>query len=332
MDAQLKLLRHADRVAGIREGRLRPPVMVDVDPVDGTCNLDCEWCCQAASRASRPARFMTAATMEGLGRFCAEWGVESWRISGDGEPTLNKDLSELIRSGTSNGIDVGLITNGLLLDRVDRDALARLTYLGVSLDAATPKTWSRLKRSDPENFQRILRNLATARASAPDLDISIKYLRWRHDTHLSKREFVRGDLPVIDGEAIEDTDTLCDIERLEAPAAELGVRTIVKDAFPRGMPASYGFGTCHATPLGGVFDASHRFHLCCDARNVYVLTDDYTRDDWSELKSLWGGARHLELIRSITPASCVGCAKHRINRTLEEIVIDPDPRQQVNFI
>ena len=44
-----------------------PPIMVDVDPVDGVCNLDC---CPGAVRqrvrASRPTTFMSIETMRGL--------------------------------------------------------------------------------------------------------------------------------------------------------------------------------------------------------------------------------------------------------------------------
>ena len=65
-NVQLRLLAHPDRLTGIASGNLEAPVMVDIDPVDGACNLDCEWCCQASSRASRPMRLMSETTMKRL--------------------------------------------------------------------------------------------------------------------------------------------------------------------------------------------------------------------------------------------------------------------------
>ena len=157
IDNRLKLLAHPDRLLGIQTGDFAPPVLVDIDPVDGVCNLDCEWCCQAASRASRPTKFMSEETMRRLGPFSRDWGVKSWRIAGDSEPLLNKNINTLIASGAEAGIDMGLITNGVYLERITPESLERLDWLGVSLDAGTPETWSRLKKSPAENFEKIQR-------------------------------------------------------------------------------------------------------------------------------------------------------------------------------
>ena len=47
--------------------------------------------------------------------------------------------------------------------------------------------------------------------------------------------------------------------------------------------------------MSGTFGADHKFHLCCDARNVFVLTDDYTKNNWEELPKLWGSKKHKDL-------------------------------------
>lgn len=322
-DPLFKLLRHSDRLDALRQGKFSAPVMVDIDPVDGVCNLDCDWCCQAASRSSRPTRIMAEETMQQLGPFCKAWGVKSWRIAGDSEPLLNKKISLLIESGYSHAMDMGLITNGVYLDRLTLSDLRRLNWLGVSLDAATAETWSSLKHAKSEDFYRILENIKRARSLAPELDISIKFLRWSADENLSKTTFsipIRkilktGDLePVLQG---NNKNEEAEFRRL---AEYLGVNAILRDSYPRDFPLRYKFEKCVATPLGGVFDASHNFHLCCDARNVYVLTDDYTRENWQELPALWGGARHKEIIASIQPKNCLGCAKYRMNEVIEKYV------------
>ena len=331
IDNRLKLLAHPDRLLGIQTGDFAPPVLVDIDPVDGVCNLDCEWCCQAASRASRPTKFMSEETMRRLGPFSRDWGVKSWRIAGDSEPLLNKNINTLIASGAEAGIDMGLITNGVYLERITPESLERLDWLGVSLDAGTPETWSRLKKSPAENFEKILENIAAVRAKAPKLDVAIKFLRWSAAEHLRKEDFGQGLLPVI-APGTTDSDNSAEVDKVVEVASDLGVRAIVKNAYPRDFADKYRFTRCHATPLGGVFDASHTFHLCCDARGIFVLTDDYTRDDWKEIPRLWSGDRHREMIESIEPSRCVGCAKHLINETLESHLMDGDASAQLNFI
>jgi hypothetical protein len=98
------------------------------------------------------------------------------------------------------------------------------------------------------------------------------------------------------------------------------------------MASRYNFQRCNATPLGGVFDADHKFHLCCDARNRFILTQDYTAEDWSVLPRVWGSPYHWSLIESIVPAKCAGCAKAGMNEVLEQLVIRPAAALQVNFI
>ena len=330
-DIRLKLLAHPDRLVGIQSGEFAPPIMVDIDPVDGVCNLDCEWCCQAASRSNRPTKFMSESTMTRLGPFSRGWGIKSWRIAGDSEPLLNEQINTLIASGSESGINMGVITNGVYLDRLTSESLAKLDWLGISLDAGTRQTWSRLKKSPAGNFDKILDNIAAVRSRAPALDVAIKFLRWSSTSHLCKEDFGQGLLPVIEP-STTDGDNSNEVDKVRKIAADLSVRAIIKEAFPRNLTDEYRFSKCHATPLGGVFDASHMFHLCCDARGIFVLSDDYTRDDWQELPRLWGGARHRELIDSIAPRKCVGCAKHRINELLESHLIADDRSEQLNFI
>lgn len=333
LSTEAKLLRHVDRVQGAVSGEYKPPVMVDVDPVNGVCNLDCEWCCQAASRHSAKApTVMPDATMVRLGRFSREFGIKAWRISSDSEPLLNKNLDILIRSGHENGIDMGLITNGVLLERSQE--LHRLRWVGVSLDAATAATWSRLKRSHESNFHKILDNVRRIRKTWPSLEVTLKFLRWRDDSSLAKNEFSTNDLPIIDREKPQQTDNYLDADLLPDLANRLDCKYLIKDAYPKDFANHYRFNKCLATPLGGVFGADHRFHLCCDARGVYILTDDYTRDDWQELPRLWGSDTHRKLVDSIAGKNCAGCAKHLVNEILESVVLDgPQTEQaQVNFI
>lgn len=304
-------------------GPLEPPVMVDVDPVDGLCNLDCAWCCQAASRASHErATYMPINTMRWLGPFCREWGVRSWRISGDSEPTLHHDLRELLYSGHEAGIEMGLITNGTMLDRLVPD-LGVLRWLGVSLDAATRVTWSRVKGVSGDGFDRIVRYVRRVRERWPDLDVALKCVRWRRDSSLSKSDFSR-DLAIVGQPEAVAVDNVEDAEALPRLAESLGVRAIVRDAYVSPDVQPYRFGRCRATPLGGVFGADHRFHLCCDARGRYVLTEDYRRD----LDEVWGGDRHRELARSITPTQCMGCAKRDTNEIME-LMVEND---QLDFV
>lgn len=334
MDPKIKLLRYFDRVQGILDGEFYPPIMADVDVVNGRCNLDCEWCVQRASREVKETIFMSVETMKRMGPFCRKWGVKSWRLAGDSEPTLNPNMHYLLRSGKENGIDMGLITNGVLLDTVED--LHLLTWIGVSLDATTAKTWARLKRSPEKNFHRIINNIKRIRNNAPNVEVSIKFIRWSEEIDLGRKDFSSSLAVPNKKEATpsRQRDNYADAEMLPQLAEELGVKYILRDAFPKNSASQYRFKVCRATPLYATFGADHKFYLCCDVRTGYILTDDYTKNDWQELYDLWGSQKHKDLIASINLKKCKFCSKEWLNTIIANIILDGkySKEYQVNFI
>lgn len=302
------------------------PIMADVDVVSGRCNLNCEWCCQRSSREAKKTTFMSVETMKGMGPFCKKWGIKSWRIAGDSEPALNQDIHYLFNSGHKYGIDMGLITNGVLLDRV-KD-LHLLSWVGISLDAITAKTWSSLKGSPEENFNRIIKNIKRIRKDIPDLEITIKFTKWSEEVHLGRKDF---SLKTV---VSKKRNNYKDAEMLPRLAEELGVKYNLHEAFSKNMANQYRFEKCLGTPLYATFGADHKFYLCCDRRNDYILTDDYTRKDWQELYGLWGSQKHKNLIASINPRECKFCSKEWLNTVIENIILDGKYTKdyQVSFI
>lgn len=330
-DEKVKLLRHYDRVQGVINNQFLSPIMADVDVINGLCNLDCEWCAQRASREAKTPTFMSVDTMTRLGAFCGQWGVKAWRIGGDAEPTLNENIHCLFRSGAEHGIDMGLITNGVLLHRV-RD-IHLLRWVGISLDAVTDVTWSRLKNSDPSVFHRIVNSIRDIKEKHPDLNVTIKFIRWSNTQHLDRYDLSSS--PTDNGGygGIQ-LDNYADAEHLPRFAEELGCNYILRDALAKNGSTEYRFDVCRATPLYATFGSDHKFYLCCDQRTNYILTDDYTRNDWTELLSLWGSPKHKELINSVRPKACKYCSKEWLNTIIESIVLDGKYTRNfdVNFI
>ena len=308
MDEKIKLLRHYDRVQGILDGNFQPPIMADVDVVSGVCNLNCVWCCQKSSRESGTRTLMPEETMRRLGSFSREWGIKSWRIAGDSEPTMHSKLHILLNSGYENGIDMGLITNGSFLDLAQD--LHLLTWLGISLDATSAATWSLLKGAPETEYHRVIDNIKRVRQDVPDLEITVKFLKWfKYDT----------------------VSNHSDLEALNSLTDQLGTKMLIREEFTK---VNHKFDVCLATPLYANFGADHRFHVCCDAKQASILTDDYTRNDWSELLGLWGSQKHKELIASIDPEKCQFCTKQWLNNIFESIILDGKytKEYQVNFI
>lgn len=81
-------------------------------------------------------------------------GVKGIIFSGGGEPTLHKDFKGIVKYAySSGGLDVGLITNGIVYP----DVLEYLTWVRFSLDSCYPETFKRIKKVD--KFTQVTENI-----------------------------------------------------------------------------------------------------------------------------------------------------------------------------
>jgi radical SAM protein with 4Fe4S-binding SPASM domain len=87
-------------------------------------------------------------------------GLSAVRFNGLNEPLLEKSLPDLVRYAKTEGIlDVFLTTNGMLLTKeTSRDLIeAGVTHLMVSIDAATPETYSKIRVGG--DYDKVVENI-----------------------------------------------------------------------------------------------------------------------------------------------------------------------------
>jgi len=164
-----KLLAHVQRWKHIRRGKpIPPPVLITVDPTN-ICNLNCVWCNAEFIRKHRKnslSEKMLSEFADFLPRWgegCSDWkpGVEAICVAGGGEPLLNSAAAPFIDKVVRNGIEVGVVTNGTLIDNYV-DSLSQCTWVGVSVDAGSSQTFNQLKGLPPEKnmFEHVIENMA----------------------------------------------------------------------------------------------------------------------------------------------------------------------------
>jgi MoaA/NifB/PqqE/SkfB family radical SAM enzyme len=98
-------------------------------------------------------------------------------LLGYGEPLLNTRLPDIIddiSSKASNSID--LITNGLLLNRqwIDKILSRNVRVLSVSMDAATPEVYEKMRGGSYEKVIRNIQALVAERAKRKDANLEIR--------------------------------------------------------------------------------------------------------------------------------------------------------------
>jgi MoaA/NifB/PqqE/SkfB family radical SAM enzyme len=124
--------------------------------VTNECNLACKTCPIAFGKVEEPASLSLEQVQSLVCQFPA---IERVVLHGVGEPLLNRELPKIIAWLKVKGIYVLFNSNGTMMNRRWAEAFiaSRLDEVRISLDAATPETFARV-RGRPL-FPRIVKNI-----------------------------------------------------------------------------------------------------------------------------------------------------------------------------
>lgn len=107
-----KYSRHPDMINALRNGVGRPQSLQVA--LTNKCNLKCVFCSVAERELKQEWDYEEL--LKAIDAFIA-CGIKTIEFSGGGEPTLYKKLPDLIEYCRDAGLKIGLITNGLLLNK-----------------------------------------------------------------------------------------------------------------------------------------------------------------------------------------------------------------------
>lgn len=331
----LKVLCWRDKIEEILEGKIPTPVSVELDP-SNLCTQSCEWCMFKDFKAQHMVS-LSKEVMFSLIKDLGEMEVKAITFTGGGEPLINPSTPEAMHLAHSLGIQVGLVTNGDLLEKNNiRDVVVETCrYVRLSIDAGRDETYYKLKH--PKYSDQLSRNLKSIRLIADSGfkgDIGTAFL-------IHPKTY--NELPII-------------IERLEDMGVSylqvrpcLGVkltseminycRDAVEDYrgklniypnFKRFDEIQFGmmFEKCRATPLLGIVGADAKIYLCCQFRgNRKYVIGDLTK---ATFKRQWGKKRHLRVLGRINLAKCPPCRYSMFNKLIEEVFLHD--KMHRNFI
>lgn len=317
----------------ILAGKYLPPVEVSIDPVN-ECQLNCFFCNSKEPR-SRKVR-MTDKHLIDLAYFFKEWGIKAVCIAGGGEPTLHEGLGDFMWELKKLNIPVSIITNGLFLNKCQiRDISQTAQWIGVSVDAATPETYKRMKGYD--RFTDVIRGISSLKAHSPN-EITYKFLilpenqyeiydAIRTAAHLGCHKI---HIRPVAFRSFQDCNEPYDIIRINRQIEEgfkdFGNKIVicaVMHKFDKDMHATFNFKKCLATPIMPIFQADGTVTLCIDRKEDKRLIL-CKHDDPNEVRRVWGSEYHKALIDSINLVECPKCTFNYINEQIERAVINDE--------
>lgn len=145
----------ASRVA--EGGRLGSPLVVDLDPTT-FCDLACPEC--ISTQVLNKGQFGPKRLIRLAEELC-ESGVKAVILIGGGEPLIHQSTDRVIKTLYDSGVRVGMVTNGTLIDR-HLDTLSHMmSWVRVSVDAATQPTYDLFRPSGrPKSvFPKLVANM-----------------------------------------------------------------------------------------------------------------------------------------------------------------------------
>jgi len=155
-----KLMYHVPRVNDWLTGKDIYPIYCEVGLTD-ICNQRCIFC--GLDYMHTDPHVLETKPVKRLIGDAAKRGLKSIMFAGEGEPLLHKDCSLFIHHAKKCGVDVALVTNGALMDkRFLEESLSELTWIKISLDAATASSYRSIHGVKGDEFARVVDNIQRA--------------------------------------------------------------------------------------------------------------------------------------------------------------------------
>lgn len=170
----LFFLRECDNLVN---DKFQMPVVFEID-ASNACQNDCDFCMFAFHIKKHRVHLSMDTFRKAIWDFYRS-GVRAVTFTGGGEPLMNPSIRAMIEYADHLGMKVGLVTNGIFLDRVF-DLSDKLEYVRVSIDCASPQTYRATKHTD--NFYPIINNIKKLTAMGKtDVGISFVITDQNHD-------------------------------------------------------------------------------------------------------------------------------------------------------
>jgi MoaA/NifB/PqqE/SkfB family radical SAM enzyme len=156
MSMDNKIYYYLDAVEKLERGEFVPPITAEIDP-SNKCMLNCSFCMfQGYIKEHREV--LPWSVYQSLLGELYDIGTKSITFTGGGEPLTNPRFNQMVGAAFMLGFQVGLVTNGVLLDKVEN--LESYKFIRVSLDSHNKEDYIKLKGAD--YFDKVLDNIKKA--------------------------------------------------------------------------------------------------------------------------------------------------------------------------
>ena len=301
MSMNNKIYYYLDQVEKLERGEYVPPITVEIDP-SNKCMLKCGFCMFENYRECSNELLdfdIYTSLLHDL------QGTKSITFTGGGEPLMNPNFNKMAKLAKNWGFQIGLVTNGVLLDRVENPE--DFLFIRVSLDAHNAEDYKKVKGVD--YFDRVIENVAGAIKRNKIIGLSYVVCP-DNNKDLYKAEDLATKLGVaylqIKPAYIND-DIYSDFKYPDGRPTISTMRHRPKDNMP-----------CTIAALVGIIGADANVYYCCQHRGVDKFKLGSLKDE--SFTELWKQRLGLKPDVSLCPS----CRYMNYTRAYKKILEDGD--------
>lgn len=149
-----KVLYHPERITQWLKGEMVAPITIQFQ-ISNICNQKCVYCIAEAQKDGFQIKTEDALTII---KKLSYINVKGITFTGGGEPTLHPDFDKIIEYTAQKKIEIGIETNGVLMDDHLIDTILRnVTWIRFSIDSIVDDTY--FKDRGTMDLDRVLNNL-----------------------------------------------------------------------------------------------------------------------------------------------------------------------------
>ncbi|HUI90812.1 MAG TPA: radical SAM protein [Chitinivibrionales bacterium] len=327
-----RILSHYESAKNILAHKMPAPRTAIVYPTY-VCNQACPGC-EYQDDNRNIATMMSKKQLFSVVDQLAKIGVKGVEFCGGGEPTLNPYFGEALLRLRKKGISAGLLTNGTNLSgRLAEIAVKTLSYIRISLDAATAETYAKVKRpkSGRSGFDAVIANIKTLvrlrKKYRSKVTLSVKFLvSMLNEKEIEKAAALANRL-CVDSLQFKSVRIFKSLglgrseEKIQARITRLA------DKYPRlsvvgSVRRANITMKCWLSPVQIMIDALGDVFICCYYRHR-KKTHCFGNLFKQPLSKIWYSKRHWDAIKNIKVSECnvLDCRFGVYNELMHQMMI-----------
>jgi cyclic pyranopterin phosphate synthase len=281
------------------------------------CNMRCSYCMPLSSyHGTKSNKLMTADEIFELASIFVQNGITKIRLTG-GEPLLRKDFDTILEKLASLPVNIGITTNGLLLDKHFENLVKHsVKHINISLDSLDAEEFKRITHTGQlEKIMLHINHLLTLNINVKINLVMLKninehaiidFVKWteKHSIDVRFIEFMPFEKNEWNKEKVLGYETVLNTlaEQFDILKIEDETNSTSRNYTVKGFKGNFGFITTVTNPF---CESCNRLRLTADGKLRNCL---FAKNETDLLTPLRNGENIIELIRQnvLSKAAALG--------------------------